>query len=87
MDKILVDEFKRLTGYNGGDIATKFGVSRQFVHQALNNHTLTYRASSAFYLGSMINEKVLSLKNQIRDLEYLQLGIEGSVTNGEDKHE
>ena len=82
-----MDEFRRLTGYNGGDIATKFGVSRQFVHQTFNNHSLTHKASSAFFLGSMINEKVLSLKKQIRDLEFLQLGIEGSVTNGEDKHE
>jgi len=87
IEKELVSEFKRLTGFNGGSIAEKYGVSRQFVHQVLNNHSLTYKASSAFFLNSMIGEKISSLKKQVRDLEFLQLSIEGSVTNGEDKHE
>jgi len=81
IEKELVQEFKRLTGYNGGDIAEKYGVSRQFVHQVLNNHTLTHKASSAFFLNSMISEKISTLKRQVRDLEFLQLSIEGSVTN------
>jgi len=87
IEKALVSEFKRLTGFNGGDIAKKYGVSRQFVHQELSSNTLTHKASSAFFLNAMINEKVLELKKQVRDLEFLQLSIEGSVTNGEDKHE
>ena len=87
MEKTLVEEFRRLTGFNGGDVAEKFGVSRQFIHQALNNHTLTHKASSAFFLNLMIGEKISTLKKQVRDLEYLQLSIEGSVINGEDKHE
>jgi len=87
MEKELVKEFKRLTGYNGGDISEKYGVSRQFVHQVLNNHSLTHKASSAFFLNSMIGEKISTLKKQVRDLEILQLSIEGSVKDGEDKHE
>jgi len=79
MEKELVKEFKRLTGYNGGDVAEKYGVSRQFVHQALTNHSLTYKASSAFYLNSMINEKISVLRKQIQELEGLQISIEGSV--------
>ena len=87
IEKELVKEFKRLTGYNGGDVAEKYGVSRQFVHQVLNNHSLTHKASSAFFLNSMIGEKISALKKQVSELEFLQLSIEGSVTNGEDKHE
>jgi len=87
MEKILVDEFRRLTGFNGGDIAAKYNVSRQFVHQVLNNYSLTHRASSAFFLNSMIGEQISSLRRQIQDLELLQVNIEGSVTNREDKHE
>jgi len=83
MEKELIKEFKRLTGYNGGDVAEKYGVSRQFIHQAFNNHTLTHRASSAFYLSLMIGEKISLLKKQIRDLEGLRLSIEGSVKKGE----
>ena len=75
MEKELIKEFKRLTGYNNEDVAEKFGVSRQFIHQALNNHTLTHRASSAFYLILMIGEKISSLKKEIGDLESLQLNI------------
>ena len=81
IEKALVGEFKRLTGYNGGDIAERYGVSRQFVHQVLNNHSLTHKASSAFFLNSMIGEKISSLKKQVRDLEFLQISIEGSVNN------
>ena len=87
MERELVSEFKRLTGFNGGDVAEKFGVSRQFVHQAFNNNSLTYKASSAFYLNSMIGEKISTLKKQVQDLEFLQVSIGESVTNGEDKHE
>ena len=81
IEKALVDEFKRLTGFNGGNISEKFGVSRQFVHQTLNNHSLTYRASSAFFLNSMIGEKISSLKKQVQDLEFLQVSIGESVTS------
>jgi len=87
IEKALVDEFRRLTGLNGGDIAEKYGVSRQFVHHALNNHTLTHRASSAFFLNSMISEKISTLKKQVQDLEFLQVSIGEGVINGEDKHE
>ena len=87
IEKALVEEFKRLTGYNGGSIAEKYGVSRQFVHQVLNNHSLTHKASSAFFLNAMIGEKISSLKKQVQDLEFLQVSIEEGVTNGEDKHE
>ena len=87
IEKALVEEFKRLTGYNGGDIAERYGVSRQFVHQVLNNHSLTHKASSAFFLNSMIGEKISTLKKQVQDLEFLQVSIGESVTNGEDKHE
>ena len=82
-EKELVKEFKRLTGYNGGDVAEKYGVSRPFVHQALNNHSLTYKASSAFFLNSMIGEKISVLKEQVRELEVLRVSIGESVTNGE----
>ena len=87
IERELISEFKRLTNYNNEDIAERYGVSRQFVHQALNNDTLTHRASSAFYLNSMIGEKISDLKKQIQDLEFLQVNIGGSVANGEDKHE
>ena len=87
IEKTLVDEFKRLTGFNGGSIAEKFGVSRQFVHQVLNNHSLTYKASSAFLINAMIGEKISTLKKQIQDLEFLRVNIESSVINREDKHE
>ena len=80
-EKELVSEFKRLTGFNGGSIAERYGVSRQFVHQVLNNHSLTHKASSAFFLNAMIGEKISSLKKQVRDLEFLQISIEGSVNN------
>lgn len=82
-----MDEFKRLTGFNGGDVAERYGVSRQYVHQTFNNNSLTHKASSAFLINSMIGEKISSLKKQVRDLEFLQLSIEGSVANGEDRHE
>jgi len=85
IEKELVKEFKRLTGFNGSDIAEKYGVSRQFIHQAFNNHSLTHKASSAFFLNSMIGEKISALKKQVQDLEFLQVTIEGSVTNGEDE--
>ena len=85
-EKELVSEFKRLTSYNNEDVAEKFGVSRQFIHQTLNNHTLTHKASSAFFLNAMIGEKISSLKKQVQDLEFLQVSIGGSVTNREDKH-
>jgi len=81
IEKELVSEFKRLTGFNGGSIAERYGVSRQFVHQVLNNHSLTHKASSAFFLNAMIGEKISSLKKQVRDLEFLQISIEGSVNN------
>ena len=81
IEKELVSEFKRLTGFNGGSIAERYGVSRQFVHQVLNNHSLTHKASSAFFLNAMIGEKISTLKKQVQDLEFLQISIEGSVNN------
>jgi len=80
-ERELVSEFKRLTGFNGGSIAERYGVSRQFVHQVLNNHSLTHKASSAFFLNAMIGEKISTLKKQVQDLEFLQISIEGSVNN------
>ncbi|HHY26427.1 MAG TPA: hypothetical protein GX523_06715 [Desulfitobacterium dehalogenans] len=79
MDKDLVKEFKRLTGSNLADIADKFGVSRQFIHSSLNNKSLTYRASSAFYLMQMIDEKIAELKQSICLLEQLKKSIESEV--------
>lgn len=73
--KELVKRFKETTGYKSTDIARKFNVSKQFIDQTLNNHSLTYSNSNKYMLTTMIDTKIKEVKNKIAELEQLKEDI------------
>jgi hypothetical protein len=71
--------FKKLTGFNGQDIATKYDVSRQHVSAAMQNFSITYKSCTAYWMNEMIDEKINELIKQVEELEYLKEKIKYEV--------
>jgi hypothetical protein len=69
MREDLFDMFKKLSGNSGGDVAGRFSVSRQYVHQLKNNYSQTHRLAFYGMLSIMADEKIAELKAQISELE------------------
>lgn len=83
MIKYLWDEFKRLTEYNSQDVANKFKISRQRVHEMKQNYSLLYRTSFAYMLDSMIDDRIKQINYQLEDLNSLKLNLKEYAQKGE----
>ena len=75
MNKEIANRFKKLTGYNWGDIGRILGVSRQYVNQLWHNHSITYKTATAFAINLLIDRKIRELNRQTEDLEQLKREI------------
>lgn len=77
--KEIVKQFKELTGFSTADIARNFNFSPQFIHQVKNNRTITYKASMAFYMTVMVDDKIKQLEENIEKLQRFKGVISESV--------
>jgi len=77
--------FKKLTGKSGGYIAAKWDISRQYVHQLMNNKSLTYKLAKHAILTIIIDEKIEELRKEIIDLEILKSKITDEAYGEDDK--
>lgn len=72
--------FKDLTGYNNQDMADKFGISRQRVHEMKRNYSLLYMTSSAYMMNCMIDDKIQELEHNIEILKSFKSNIRNYAT-------
>mgnify|MGYP001008414914 CR=1 FL=1 len=76
MDKTTLANFKNLTGCNISEIGRRFGFTRQYAYQLVNNSSPTHKASAAFLLTTIVNEKIAEHKSKIEELEVLRHDIQ-----------
>lgn len=73
----LFGELKSVTGYRFADIAEEFGISRQFIDQSSNNHSMTYSNSNKYMAMKMAEKKIKELKDDICKIEEFILKVKG----------
>jgi hypothetical protein len=74
-------KIKELTGIDYGDIALKFGFSRQYAQQLIHrNHSLTHKAAVAFMLTTLIDEIITAKYQEIEQIELLKDEIKSEIT-------
>lgn len=79
-------KFKELTGLNGGAISERFGFTRQYVHQLLHNHSVTYKAAAAYMINIIIDDIILKKKSEIQRLEEFKQEIKAEVGRNTDEN-
>jgi hypothetical protein len=80
LEKSLLIRFKELTGYKTSEIGERFGFSRQYAHLLIvKDYSPTSKTSAAFYLTTIIDEKISEHKTKIAELEILKQEIQKSA--------
>lgn len=67
----ILKRFKELTGIKGSDVARKFNVSRQYIHQLERNYSLTYKSALYAMLSIMADDEIARMEAQIKQIKQL----------------
>lgn len=71
----LLGELKRVTGFNGPDIAKEFGITSQWSHEVFRNTSMVHVNSQKYMVLTMADKRIKELKNQIEEIEKFKEGV------------